>query len=66
MDEAERYSSFGSDVAWDSRGTAIDPRVRHIFSLRFGHENISTVILPLPLIQEEHLSVNGEKMCTKY
>ena len=29
----------------------------------FGHENISTAILPLPLIQEEHLSVNGEKMC---
>ena len=28
------------------------------------HESISTAILPLPLIQEEHLSVNGEKMCT--
>ena len=26
----------------------------------FGHENISTTILPLPLYQEEHLSVNGE------
>ena len=24
--------SVGSDVAWESRGTAIDPRVRHIFS----------------------------------
>ena len=29
---AGRYSSVGSDVAWESRGTAIDPRVRHIFS----------------------------------
>ena len=31
-----------------------------------GHENISTAILPLPLIQEEQLSVTGERMCTKY
>ena len=64
--EAGCHSSVGSDVAWESRGTAIDPRVRHIFSRRFGHENISTTILPLPLIQEEHLSVNGERMGAKY
>ena len=31
-----------------------------------GHENISTTILPLPLIQEEQLSVTGERICTKY
>ena len=43
-----------------------DPHVRHIFSWRLGHENISTAILPLPLIQEEQLSVTGERMCTKY
>ena len=61
---AGHYSSVGSDVAWESRGTGINPRVRHIFTRRFGHENNSTAILPLPLIQEEHLSVNGEKMCT--
>ena len=61
---AGRYSLVGSDVAWKLRGTAIDPRVRHFFSRRFGHENITTTILPLPLIQGEHLSVNGEKMCT--
>ena len=36
------------------------------FSWRLGHENISTAILPLPLIQEEQLSVTGERMCTKY
>ena len=35
-------------------------------SLRFGQENISTAILPLPLIQEEHLSINGENMGAKY
>ena len=29
-------------------------------------ENISTAILPLPLIQEELLSVTGERMCPKY
>ena len=63
--EGRRYSSVGSDVAWESRDTAIDPRVGPIFSLRFGHEIISTAILPLPLIQVEQLSVNGERMCAK-
>ena len=31
-----------------------------------GHEIISTAILPLPLITEEQLSVNGERICAKY
>ena len=31
-----------------------------------GHEQNSTAILPLPLIQEEKLLVTGERMCTKY
>ena len=39
--------------------------VRHILPWRLGHENITTAILPLPLIQEEQLSVTGERMCTK-
>ena len=30
------------------------------------HEIISTVILPLPLIQEGQMSVSGESRCTKY
>ena len=30
---------------------------------RFGHEIISTAILPIPLVQEEQLSVTGERMC---
>ena len=59
-------SSVGSDVTWELRGTAIDPRVWHTVSLIFGYEIVSTVILPLPLIQEEQLSVNGERMCAKY
>ena len=46
-------------------GTEFDPHVRHILSWRLGHEQISTAILPLPLIQEEQLSVTGERMCTK-
>ena len=29
---AGHYSSIGSDVAWESRGTTMDPRARHIFS----------------------------------
>ena len=44
-----------------SIGSVFDPHVRHILSWRLGHENISTAILPLPLIQEEQLSVTGER-----
>ena len=54
-------SSLGMQAAPE-----LDPHVRHILSWRLGHENISTVILPLPLIQEEQLSVTGKRMCTKY
>ena len=65
---AGRYSSVGSDVTWESRGTAIDPRILQIFLRRLGYENISTAILSLPLIQEEYLnlSVSGKRMCAKY
>ena len=54
-------SSLGMQAAPE-----FDPHVRHILLWRPGHENISTAILPLPLIQEEQLSVTGERMCTKY
>ena len=40
------------------------PRVRHILLGRFGHENISTAILPL--IQEEQLSINGKRTFARY
>ena len=43
-----------------------DPHVRHILLWRLDHEKISTAILPLPLIQEEQLSVTGERKCIKY
>ena len=61
-----RGSSIGSVSAWHASGPEFDPHARHILSWRLGHENISTAILPLPLIQEEQLSVTGERMCTKY
>ena len=46
----------------------IDPHLQHILSCRFGLKNISTAILPPSAlnIQVEHLSVNGERKCTKY
>ena len=64
-----RGSSIGSDFsefAWHASGPEFDPHVRHILSWRLGHENISTAILLLPLIQEEQLSVTAERMRTKY
>ena len=73
-------SSIGSKFPWHSSGPEFDPHVRHILSWRLCHENISTAILllvdlvvknfcailSLSLIQEEQLSVTGERMCTKY
>ena len=63
---AGRGSSIGSAFAMHASGPEFEPHVRHNLSWRLGHENISTAILPLPLIQEEQLSVIGERMCTKY
>ena len=63
---AGRGSSIGSVFAWHASGLEFDPYVQHILSWRLGHENLSTVILPLPLIQEEQLSVTGENLCTEY
>ena len=36
----------------------------NILLWRYDHEIFSTVILSLPLIQEEQLSVSGKRMCT--
>ena len=58
--------SIGSVSTWHASGPEFDPHVRHILSWRLGHEKISTVILHLPLIQEEQLSVTGERKCTNY
>ena len=59
-------SSFRCAYRLVSRRSRVDPHARHILSWKFGHEKISTFIIPLPLIQEGHLSVIGERMCTKY
>ena len=50
-----RGISIGSEFAWHASGPEFDPHHRHILSWRLGHENISTAILLLPLIQEEQL-----------
>ena len=54
-------SSIGSVSAWHASGPEFNPHVRHILSWRLGHETNSMAIHPLPLIQEEHLSVTGER-----
>ena len=59
-------AQIGSMSAWHARGPEFDPHIQHILSWRLGHEKISMAILPLRLIQEEQLSVTGERMCTKY
>ena len=47
-------------------GHGFNPRRGRQFSfLEIDHEIFSMVILSLPLIQEGHLSVSGERMCTK-
>ena len=61
-----RGSSIGSVSARYASGPEFEPHVRYILLWRLGHEKISTAILPLPLIQEEQLSVTGERMCSKY
>ena len=61
-----RGSSIGNVFTWYASGPEFDPHVRHILSWRLSHENISKAILPFPLIQEEQLSVTGERMFTKY
>ena len=50
---------------WRPGGRGFNPRRgrQHSF-IEIDHEIFSTVILSLPLIQEEQLSVSGERMCT--
>ena len=50
---------------WRPGGRGFNPRRgrQHSF-VEIDHEIFSTVILSLPLIQEEQLSVSGERMCT--
>ena len=50
---------------WRPGGRGFNPRRgrQHSF-MEIDHEIFSTVILSLPLIQDEQLSVFGERMCT--
>ena len=50
---------------WRPGGRGFNPRLgwQHSF-VEIDHEIFSTVIFSLPLIQEGHLSVSGERMCT--
>ena len=50
---------------WRPGGRGFSPRRgrQHSF-VEIDHEIFSTVILSLPLIQEEQLLVSGERMCT--
>ena len=66
------YLIAGASVAqldapsdWRPGGRGFNPRRgrQHSF-VKIDHEIFSTVILPLPLIQEGQLSVSGERMCT--
>ena len=58
-------SSVGCASDWRPGGRGFDPSrgQQHSF-VEIDHEIFSAVILSLPLIQEEQLSVSGEKMCT--
>ena len=59
------YPGRGRGAAWEVSETEIDLYVRYILSWKFGHEDISITIISLPLIQDEKLSVDGERMYTK-
>ena len=63
---AGHSSSIRIVFAWHVSGPEFGPHTQHILSWRLSHENISMAILPLPLIQEEQLSVTGKRMYTKY
>ena len=50
---------------WDQEvAGSIPRRVGNIYFVKIDHEKFSTVILSIPLIQEEQLSVSGKRMCT--
>ena len=50
---------------WYSK-SYFDIRIESENRILLGHEKFSMAILPLQLIQEEQLSVAGERMCSKY
>ena len=63
--EPASVAQLAAPSVWRSGGREFNPRRgrQHSF-METDHEIFSTVILFLPLIQEGHLSVSGERMCT--
>ena len=55
--------SSASDSDCRSRVCQFESQLSHITFVKIDHEIISTVILPLLLIQEGQLSVTGQSMC---
>ena len=56
------YIDCASD--WRLGGRGFEPRRGRQYSfMEIDHEIFSTLILSLPLIPEEQLSVSGERMC---
>ena len=53
-------SLVGCMYDWYFRGRGFDPPVRQHSFLKICHENISTSIISIPLIQVGQLSVTGE------
>ena len=60
MHAAGLHSSVGGMFDWRSRGHKFESQLCYITFVAIDHEIISTVILPLPLIQEGQLSVTGK------
>ena len=62
---AASVAQLAAPSDWRPGGRGFNPRQgqQHSF-VEIDHEIFSTVILSLPLIQEGHLSVSGERMCT--
>ena len=57
--------SVGCAIRLETRRSRVQhPPRSATFFLEIDHEIFSTVILSLPLIQEEQLSVSGKRMCT--
>ena len=61
--EAGLGGSVGCAIRLETRRSRVKPPPRSATFFR-DHEIFSMVILSLPLIQEGHLSVSGERMCT--
>ena len=58
------FFGLGNFSRLGSRGPEFKTQPGHIIFVEIVHENISTAICPLLLIQEGYLSVSGESIFT--